>query len=118
MVDVNKIVRDILVSMNLENVAICFYHPDEKQKLPVISYYENTTTTGFCCDNAEQAQNSNVSIDVWANGGGECSRIAIQVDKAMQSAGWYRELSRDMPPDDGIRHKAMRFSKQIYLQEE
>ena len=86
MVDVNKIIRDILVSMNLEDVTVCFYHPDKEQELPVISYYENTTTTGFCYDNAEQAQNTAVSIDIWANGGGECSRIAIQVDTAMQAA--------------------------------
>ena len=115
MVDVNKIIRDILVSMNLEDVTVCFYHPDEEQELPVISYYENTTTTGFCYDNAEQAQNTAVSIDIWANGGGECSRIAIQVDTAMQAAGWYRELSRDMPPENGVRHKAMRFSTQVYF---
>ena len=31
MVDVNKIIRDILVSMNLEDVTVCFYHPDEEQ---------------------------------------------------------------------------------------
>jgi hypothetical protein len=100
MVDVNKIIRNILVSMNLEDVTVCFYHPDEKQELPVISYYENTTTTGFCYDNAEQAQNTAVSIDIWANGGGECSRIAIQVDTAMQACAmslatvWQRVLHR------------------------
>ena len=32
MVDVNKIIRDILVSMNLEDVTVCFYHPDEEQR--------------------------------------------------------------------------------------
>ena len=37
MVDVNKIIRNILVSMNLEDVTVCFYHPDEKQELPVIT---------------------------------------------------------------------------------
>ena len=36
--------------------------------MPMISYYELMTTTGFCYDNAERSQGSNVEIDI--RGGG------------------------------------------------
>lgn len=115
MVDVNKVTRGILE--RIDGVKITFYHPNEFNKLPIISYYELTTTTGMCFDNAEQAQKSNVQIDIWGKGGGECSRLAVEVDKEMQAEGWYREMSRDMPPENNIYHKTMRFSKEIYKEE-
>ena len=116
MLDVNKIIRDILG--NIDGVKVTFYHPGEFNVLPIISYYELTTNTGLCYDNAEQAQKSSVVIDIWGKGGGECSRLAIEVDKLMQNGGWYREFSRDMPPEDGIYHKSMRYQKEIYFKEE
>ncbi len=115
MVDVNKIVREIL--KKIDGATVTFYHPDKFNNLPVISYYELTTTTGMCFDNEEQAQSSSVEIDIWGKGGGECSRLAVKVDKAMQNDGWYRELSRDMPPENNIYHKTMRFSKEIFKEE-
>lgn len=114
MVDVNKIVRDILRRIN--GVTVTFYHPGTFNKLPVISYYELTTITGFCADNAEQGQDSNVCIDIWGNSGAKCSDIAVLVDKEMQAAGWYRGFSRDMPPEDEVYHKTMRYRKDIYFE--
>ena len=113
MVDVNRIVREIL--QGIDGVKVTYYHPDTFNKMPVLSYYELTTTTGFCADNAEQAQRSNIVIDVWAKRAADCSRIAIEVDAAMQADNWYREFSRDLPPEDGIYHKSMRFYKQIFF---
>ena len=116
MVDANTIVRKILKT--IDGVTITFYHPEEFKKLPVISYYEITSPTGFCFDNEEQAQSSYMAVDVWAKSASECGQIAIKADKAMQKEGWYREFSRDMPPEDGIRHKTMRFYKELYFEEE
>ena len=116
MLDVNKIVRDTLE--NIDGVKVTFYHPQEFNVLPIISYYELTTNTGLCYDNAEQAQKSSVVIDIWGKSGSECSRLAVEVDKHMQKCGWYREFSRDMPSEDGIYHKTMRFFKEIYFKEE
>lgn len=117
MVDVNRIVREILKT--IDGVTVTFYHPEKFNKLPVISYYDLGTATGFCCDNAEQGQASNVSIDIWSRSGAECGRLAIEVDAAMQNQGWKRELSRDMPKEtEGkteVYHKAMRFYKHIYF---
>ncbi|MDO5398220.1 MAG: hypothetical protein Q4G33_09845 [bacterium] len=113
MVDVNEIVRGIL--KRIDGIRVTFYHPETFNKLPIISYYELTTTTGFCADNAEQGQDSNVCIDIWGNSGAECSRIAILVDKEMQAESWYRSFSRDMTPEDGVYHKTMRYRKTIYF---
>lgn len=115
MIDVNAEVRKLLETV--DGAKVTFYHPQQFNNLPVISYYELTTTTGMCFDNAEQAQSSSVEIDIWGKGGGECSRLAVKVDKAMQNDGWYRELSRDMPPENNIYHKTMRFSKEIFKEE-
>lgn len=116
MLDVNRVVREILET--IDGVTVTFQQPDKFNKLPAISYYELITTTGMCYDNTEQAQKSNVQIDIWAKKGGTCSRIAVEVDAAMQMEGWYRELSRDMPPENEVYHKTMRFSKEIYFEEE
>lgn len=113
MVDVNKEVRGILNRM--ENTEIKFFHPGEFNDLPVISYYELTTRTGICYDNKENGQRSNVCIDIWGASGAECSRLAVEVNDLMQSDGWAREFSRDMPPEDGVYHKTMRFYKHIYF---
>lgn len=114
MIDANRIVREILET--IDGVTVTFYHPDKFNKLPVISYYELTTSTGMCFDNAEQAQRSYMQIDIWGKGGGECSRLAVKVDEAMQNNGWYRELSKDMPPENKVYHKTMRFYKQIFFE--
>ncbi len=113
MIDANKEVRVILET--IDNVKVTFFHPDEFNKLPIVSYYELTTSTGLRYDNAEQAQSSYTQIDIWGKGGGECSRIAVRVDKVMQQHGWYREMSRDMPPENKIYHKTMRFYKEIFF---
>lgn len=115
MVDVNKIVREILET--LDGIKVTFFHPKAFNSLPIISYYELTTTTGLCYDNAEQAQCSNIQVDIWGTGGGECSRLAVRVDEVMQKNGWCRELSKDMPPENNIYHKTMRFSKEIFKEE-
>lgn len=113
MVDANAIVRGILST--IDGVKVTYYHPDEFNELPIISYFEIITTTGARWDNEEQAQVSNMQIDIWTHGGGSASRLAIEVDNAMQADGWYRELSRDMPPEDKIYHKTMRYSKNIFF---
>lgn len=113
MVDVNKIVRDILESIG--GVKVTFYHPGQFNKLPVISYYELTSNVGLCYDNAEQAQKSSIAVDIWGKSGAECAHIAVKADEAMQNHGWQREFSRDLPPENGIYHKSMRFYKQIYF---
>ncbi len=115
MVDVNKITRKILET--LDGVKITFYHPNTFNRLPIISYYELVTVTGQCYDNAEQAQYSNMQIDIWGKSGSECSRLAIRVDEAMQAHGWCREFSRDMPPENNICQKTMRYSKEIFKEE-
>lgn len=113
MVDVNNEVKKILAAV--DGVNSVYYHPDSFNSLPVISYYDLATNTGLCYDNAEYSQCSDAAIDIWGKSGAQCARIAVSVDKAMQDSGWKRELSRDMPPEDGVYHKTMRFYKQIYF---
>lgn len=112
MLDANKAVKEILETVG---VKVTFYHPQSFNDLPVISYHDLADTTGMCYDNAEQAQVTSMAVDIWGSGGGECARLAIKVDAAMQEDNWRRELSMDMPPEDGVYHKTMRFKKQIFF---
>jgi hypothetical protein len=113
LVDANREVRALLDT--IEGVTVTYYVPPEVNRLPAVSYYEVATTTGYKYDNAERAQVSAVAIDIWAATPAKCAEIAISVDAVMQDAGWYRELSRDMPPEDLVRHKSMRYNKQIFF---
>lgn len=113
MIDVNKEVRKILNT--LEGVTVTYFHPEENNALPVVSYYEITTKTGFCCDNAEAAQKSYIALDIWAHSGAESSKIAIDCDGVMQRSGWTREFSADLPPENDVYHKSMRFFKEIFF---
>ena len=114
MIDVNNEVRAVL--NNLEGITVTYRYPDKSNKLPVVSYYEITTTTGLCYDNKEQAQKSYVAVDIWGRNGAECADFAIKADKLMQDAGWYREFSMDLPPKNKIYHKSMRFFKEIFFE--
>lgn len=112
MINAVSIVKEILDGLDCE---VIFYHPQDKYKPPVVSIYEMTTNTGFAFDNAEQAQLSYIAVDVWGNSFNECTEIAIQADSLMQAEGWKREFSRDLPPEDNVYHKAMRYKKQIFF---
>lgn len=114
MIDVNIEVRAVLD--NLEGITVTYRHPEKFNKLPAVSYYEITTTTGLCYDNKEQAQKSYVAVDVWSGKADKCADFAIKADKLMQDAGWYREFSMDLPPENKIYHKSMRFFKEIFFE--
>lgn len=116
MVDANKIVREILDAIG--GVRVTFQRPKQFNLLPVISYYELAAKPGMCFDNAEQAQTTNMQIDIWGKSGAECSRIAIKVYRAMNEQGWFRAFARDMPPEDGVYHKTMRFYKELFFEDE
>lgn len=113
MVDVNTAVRTVL--NRVTDAAVRYFHPGEFNALPVISYYELTSGEGLRCDNEEWAQAASVCVDIWGKSGAQCAEIAAKVNAEMQSEGWRRELSRDMPPEDGVYHKAMRYAKMIYF---
>lgn len=114
MVNVNVMLEEILSS--LSDVTVVCQHPEKFNRLPVVSYYEIGNTTGMCADNEEWGQKTYAAVDVWTKSAGECGEIAVKVDALMQKHGWRRELSRDMPPENGVRHKAMRFYKHIFFE--
>ncbi len=114
MLNVNVILDELLGK--LDGIKAVAYHPEKFNELPVVSYYEIGSPTGFCADNSEWAQKSYVAVDVWTHSIGECGEIAIEVDRIMQQDGWCRELSHDMPPENGVYHKSMRFYKQLFFE--
>lgn len=116
MIDANRIVRKILDT--IDGVRVTFHDPEQFNPLPVISYYELATKPGRCFDNAEQTQDTNMQVDIWAKSGAQCARIASKVYEAMKGNDWLRTFARDMPSENGIYHKTMRFYKELFFEDE
>ena len=115
MINVNNEVRNILKAV--EGVKTVYYHPDEYNKLPIISHYEITTTQQVCVTITKNRRKNHMFR--WTYGAetaDECTDFAIKADKLMQDAGWYREFSMDLPPKNKIYHKSMRFFKEIFFE--
>ncbi len=109
MVDVNIEAEKSLKSVKCEKV---YQYPKRFTKLPVISYYSISDKGAFYADNIECVQNGRIQIDIWSNVPSECGTLAIQVNDALESDAWTREMSMDVPADgEKIYHKTMRFQK-------
>lgn len=113
MIDTNKEIQKCLSL--IPQVNIYFYSPPKRTHLPAITYFESSCTEGFKADNAEWAQKSVAQIDVWADTPKEASELAILVNAVMQNGNWQREFSRDLPRDENVYRKNMRFVKNINL---
>ena len=108
MVDVNAEAEKALSSLPYK---VCFYYPEQFNKLPVISFYNLSERGSFGYDDSEVISRGWVQVDIWSAAPAECGRIAIKTAGAMLSHGWTREMSMDVPKTDGIYHKTIRFVK-------
>lgn len=108
MVDINA---ETEKALSVLPYTVCYYYPDNFNKLPVVSFYNLTERGAFSCDDEEAIQRGWVQIDVWADKPSDCGTIAIEVCNVMMGSGWYREMSMDVPKSDGVYHRTMRFVK-------
>ena len=109
MIDVNLEAEKVLSTLECETV---YQYPQKFTRLPVISYYNISEKGAFYADNTECIQSGRVQIDIWSDVPADCGAISIEVNDAMTSDGWTREMSMDVPKqDEKIYHRTMRFQK-------
>ena len=112
MKDINSEAEKSLVKTGYK---LCFQHPKAEAKLPCVSFYTLNERPEFASDNIEGCQVGWVQVDIWAYSPKTVGDMAIEVSKKMAEDGWSRELSRDIPDEEEVYHKTMRFSKQFIL---
>lgn len=108
MVDVNKEAENTLLKLPYK---VCYYYPDEWNALPVISFYNISESGAFAFDNKEVIQRGTVVVDIWSDAPDQCGKINMEIAAQMVGDGWYKEMSMDVPPVDGVYHRTSRYTK-------
>lgn len=112
MIDINAEAEKALSGISC---TLTYYHPENFNSLPVVSFYTLTENDTFSVDNCPEFQRGYIAVDVWAAEAVRCGAIAIEAHSLLAGHGWVREFSRDLPPESGVYHKTMRFVKDFYL---
>lgn len=109
MIDVNV---EAEKSLSKLGCSVVYQYPESFSAMPVVSYYNLTECGAFYTDNSECIQNGYIQIDVWADTPHECGNLSIRINDVMNTDGWTREMSMDVPKNnDKIYHRTMRFQK-------
>lgn len=106
--DINIEVEEVLKKLGYR---VVFRYPENFSRLPAISYYTINEETVMAADNAEYIQEVTVQIDIWTRTPCQGGEIAIEINRLMTSDGWTRQNSCDLPKENNIYHRTMRFSK-------
>lgn len=109
MIDVNS---EAEKSLSRLDCTVVYAHGACFTELPAVSFYSVAESAALCCDNEESVQSGRVQVDVWAKKAKKCGDIALSVNDVLTADGWVREMSADVPEQDGkVYHKTMRFQK-------
>lgn len=101
----------------ISNVEVSFFYPEDWTKgKRLISYYELDNSEASEADDEEYSSNIAIQVDVWCDTSGECSKLAIEVNKKMRELGFIRTLAMDLYQEDAVKHhKTIRFEKEEIL---
>jgi len=103
----------------ISDVEVSFFYPENWTKgKRLISYYELDNSEAGEADDEEYSSNIAIQVDVWCDSSGECSKLAIEVNKKMRELGFKRTLALDLYEEKSLKHhKTMRFEKEEILEE-
>lgn len=90
----------------IEGVTVSDAYPKDFTKLPHISFYEQVNTD-YLKRGPEHLTEIVLQIDVWHNR--STGFLAQEVNEKMNSIGFRREFTADVPDPNGVKHKTMRF---------
>lgn len=110
--DVNSEAEKSLAGLDC---TVVYSHPDSCCKMPAVTFYTLTELNTFSTDNEAGVLEGHICVDVWSRKAEDCGRYGIEVNKVLTSDGWVREFSQDMPKEDGVYHKTMRFVKEFVI---
>ncbi|MFC5468413.1 hypothetical protein ACFPPD_06750 [Cohnella suwonensis] len=104
MFDVKPEINALLSAIPGVTVSDAF--PTAKAKMPHISFYELSNGDPLTIA-AGPLSDISVQIDVWHNR--STGLIASEVDARMNSIGFRRQMSADLPDPSGLKRKTMRY---------
>lgn len=94
--------------LTVANFAPVYYwSPPSDANVPCVTYYEADHRGAAWADNSRTAEVAVIVVDVWARD--STSNMANKVDVAMIANGWLLDFCADIPPQDGVQQKSMRF---------
>lgn len=88
-----------------ENVTDAY--PNDWKKFPVIVFLEDENKPYEITDNRESKSEISYTVHIWHNR--SISDIAVNVDKAFTGVGFKRTMCQDVPDNEQLRHKQMKF---------
>lgn len=80
--------------------------PSADAAMPVITFYESANSDPLTIKTGPLSDIS-IQIDVWHNR--STGALAEQVDEKMNSIGFRRQMSADLPDPSGLKRKTMRY---------
>lgn len=99
-----------LVAALGSNTKIQYAYPNAFNALPIITYLESNNRTTDWYDDTPAAEESTITIDIWANV--STSSLAKLVDAALAAVLYTRDFAADVPdPDAKIFHKSLRYRR-------
>lgn len=102
----------ILKTLKETGYKVNYFHPENVNDLPVITYREVDNRTTIFSNGEEYEAEVTFAIDIWHND--STSEIAKLVDKKMNNIGFRRVVSLDLyEPDTKIQHKSLQYSRRI-----
>lgn len=89
---------------------IQYAYPNAFNALPIITYLESNNRTTDWYDDTPAAEESTITVDVWANV--STSALTKLVDAALAAVFYTRDFAADVPdPDAKIFHKVLRYRR-------
>lgn len=99
-----------LISL-LEGPRIYFMFAKDAEEFPRITYFELNNTDEDHADDTAISSRVSFQISIWTKYPAQLSPIALEVDRAMKNAGFYRTYTTDLFEEDTkVFHKPMRYS--------
>ncbi len=112
MIDINAEAEKSLLKTKYR---IEYQYPKTWAELPTVSFYNLTEAPEFSTDNAEDIQQGTIQVDIWAAEPQDTGDMAVKINDVLTADGWYREMSRDIPPVDDVYHRTMRYTKDFII---
>lgn len=111
MISIKNIVFEKLKSED-NLYVVNYFHPENINKLPIVTYYELDNKTLLYEDDIELLSEITYAVDIWNKN--STTEIAKIVDSKMRSLGFKRISSVDLyETETKIHHKAMRYVIQV-----
>lgn len=112
MIDARKQIKELLKSIEYENLTVKLNYPKTISQTPLITYFQmgNTSTKISVRDHISY------QIDVWSDDGEECITLAQMVDEKMCGLGFKRDYASpdsDMVDASGYKRKILRYSSYV-----